>query len=186
VFKESICGIRADRPQLAAALKLARETAWFMAHRIGEAMRDESPIPSGGEGRIVEADEAYHGKRETPVTLSRGRIHKPTKAGKSGGAEKRPIVALVERGGEVRATHMNHVTGQNLRSFVVRNASRQSRLHTDESPLYTAMGAEFAKHETVNHGAKEYARGDMTTNSVEGFFGIFKRGMVGVYQHCGE
>ena len=134
----------------------------------------------------MEADEAYHGKRETPVKLSRGRVRKPTKRGKGGGAEKRPIVALVERAGEVRAVHMNHVTGKNLRKFVVENASRKSRLHTDESPLYTAMGAEFAKHETVNHGAKEYARGDVTTNSVEGFFGIFKRGMIGVYQHCGE
>jgi hypothetical protein len=81
---------------------------------------------------------------------------------------------------------MNHVTGKNLREFVVRNASRKSRLHTDESPLYDAIGSEFTKHETVNHGAKEYARGDVTTNSVEGFFGIFKRGMTGVYQHCGE
>jgi hypothetical protein len=81
---------------------------------------------------------------------------------------------------------MNHVTGKNLRDFIVTNSSRESRLHTDESRLYDAIGAEFAKHETVNHSAKEYARGDVTTNSVEGFFGVFKRGMVGVYQHCGE
>ena len=134
----------------------------------------------------MEADEAYHGKRETPVQLSRGRVAKPTKRGKGGGAQKRPIVALVEREGEVRATHMNHVTGKNLRDFVVRNASRQSRLHTDESNLYPTLGKEFASHETVNHGMKEYARGDVTTNTVECYFGVFKRGMTGVYQHCGE
>jgi transposase-like protein len=172
--------------QLHRMLNVTYKTAWFMAHRIREAMREESPIPLGGEGKIVEADEAYHGKRETPVQLSRGRIRKPTKAGRSGGAEKRPIVALVERGGEVRAKHMNHVTGKNMRDFVVRNASRKSRLHTDESRLYDTLGAEFATHETVNHSAGEYARGDVTTNTVEGYFGVFKRGMVGVYQHCGE
>ena len=81
---------------------------------------------------------------------------------------------------------MNSVNAKNMRDFIVKNASRKSRLHTDESNLYPTLGAEFASHETVNHGAKEYARGDVTTNSVEGFFGIFKRGMVGVYQHCGE
>ena len=157
-----------------------------MAHRIREAMSEKNPAPLGGSGKIVEADEAYHGKRETPVTLSRGRVAKPTKRGKGGGAQKRPIVALVERDGEVRATHMNHVTGKNLRDFIVRNANRKSRLHTDESNLYPTLGKEFATHETVNHGAKEYARGDVTTNTVEGYFGVFKRGMVGVYQHCGE
>jgi hypothetical protein len=78
------------------------------------------------------------------------------------------------------------VSGKTVRDFLVKNASRQSRLHTDESNLYPAVGKEFATHETVNHSAKEYARDDVTTNSVEGFFGVFKRGMVGVYQHCGE
>ena len=81
---------------------------------------------------------------------------------------------------------MNHVTSKNLRTFIVKNADRKSRLHTDESVLYPALGTEFAKHETVNHSAGEYARDDVTTNSVEGFFGIFKRGMTGVYQHCAE
>jgi len=171
--------------QLHRSLALTYKTAWFMAHRIREAMREENPTPLGGAGKIVEADEAYHGKRETPRV--RRRYATPfTKRGKSGGADKRPIVALVERGGEARATHMNHVTGKNLREFIVRNASRQSRLHTDESPLYPTLGKEFATHETVNHSAHEYARDDVTTNSAEGFFGIFKRGMVGVYQHCGE
>jgi transposase-like protein len=153
--------------QIHRMLNIGYKSAWFMCHRIREAMRETGPVALGGIGKIVEADEAYHGKRETPVKLSRGRIRKPTKRGKGGGAEKRPIVALVERGGGVRATHMNHVTGKNLRKFVVENASRESRLHRDESPLYTAMGVEFATHETVNHGKREYARGDVTTNSVD-------------------
>jgi transposase-like protein len=172
--------------QLHRMLKITYKTAWFMAHRIREAMTDSSPAPIGGEGAVIEADEMYHGRRETPAQLSRGRIRKPTKKGTSGPATKREIMALVERGGEIRAKHVNHITGKNLRDFVVTHADRKSRLHTDESPLYTAMGAEFAKHETINHSKGEYARGDVTTNSVEGFFGIFKRGMVGVYQHCGE
>ena len=159
-----------------------------MAHRIREAMGPNAgDPPQGAEGKIVEIDEAYHGKREIPRISSAQRKGRPfTKSGKSGGAEKRPIVALVERGGEARATHMHHVTGKNLRSYMVKNVSRKSRLHTDESNLYPTIGKEFATHETVNHSIKEYARGDVTTNSVEGFFGIFKRGMVGVYQHCGE
>ena len=68
----------------------------------------------------------------------------------------------------------------------MRNVSRNSVLHTDESKLYTEVGTEFAKHETVKHSAKEYVRGDVHTNTVEGFLSIFKRGMKGVYQHCGE
>ncbi len=172
--------------QIHRMIHVTYKTAWFMCHRIRAAMAEMAPAPLGGPGKIVEADEAYHGKRETPAKLSRGRIRKPTKSGKAGGAEKRPIVGLVERGGEARLTHMNTVNATNLRNFMVRNADRQSRLHTDESRLYDAIGGEFAKHETVNHGAKEYARDDVTTNSVEGLFGIFKRGMVGIYQHCGE
>jgi hypothetical protein len=82
--------------------------------------------------------------------------------------------------------HMPHVTAATIRDAVVRNADRASRLHTDESRLYPKVGAEFANHETVSHAAGEYARGDVTTNTVEGFFGILKRGMRGVYQHCGE
>jgi ISXO2-like transposase domain len=78
------------------------------------------------------------------------------------------------------------VTSKNVREVLVKHADRKSRLHTDESNLYPSIGEEFAKHETVNHGEKEYARGDVTTNSVEGFFGVFKRGFNGIYQHCGE
>jgi hypothetical protein len=81
---------------------------------------------------------------------------------------------------------MSTVNAKNIREKLVTHADRKSRLHTDESPLYPKVGEEFAIHETIRHASGEYARGDVTTNSVEGFFGIFKRGMVGVYQHCGE
>lgn len=173
--------------QLHRMIKVAYNTAWFMEHRIREAMSDTDAAPMGGEGKIIEADEMYHGKRETPREMSPRRFGRPyTKGGKTGGGEKRSIVALVERGGKARATHMNTVTAENMRGFLTLNADKASRLHTDESKLYPRLGAEFATHETVNHSAKEYARGDVNTNSVEGFFGIFKRGMIGVYQHCGE
>lgn len=166
------------------------KSACFMAHRIREAMGDENPPALGGEGKVVEADEMYHGKRETPMPLSRGRVRKPTKKGRSGPAEKREIVGLVERGGAGMMMHMEHITAKNLREKIVRHADRKSKLHTDESRLYDSLGYEFKVHEAVHHGKREYARGKgpdlVTTNYVEGMFGIFKRGMVGVYQHCGE
>lgn len=172
--------------QLERMLGVTYKTAWFMSHRIREAMTDTNPAPIGGEGKIVEADEAYIGKRETPIPSAARKGRPYLKSGKSGGAQKRPIVALVERGGEVRVKHVPHVTAATVRDLLVRNADRASRLHTDESRLYPALGTEFASHETVNHAAGEYARGDVTTNSVEGFFGVFKRGFRGIYQHCGE
>jgi len=172
--------------QLHRTIKVTYKTAWFMAHRLREAMRHPNPTPLGGEGKIVEADEAYHGKVEIPIqSATRIREGRPLLKRKTE-KQKRPIVALVERGGEARAYHVKHVTAKNVREVLVKHADRKSRLQTDESRLYPAVGREFAAHETVNHGAKEYARGDVTTNSVEELFGIFKRGMVGVYQHCGE
>lgn len=107
-----------------------------------------------------------------------------------GGAQKRPIVALVERGGEARVKHMTTVTSKNIGAFMAQNVDFKSRLQTDESNLYPSLGKGFVSHETVNHGAKEYARGKgdglVMINSAEGYFGVFKRGMTGVYQHCGE
>jgi transposase-like protein len=170
--------------QVERMLGLSYKTAWFMCHRIREAMSDSNPTPIGGEGKIIEADEAYHGRKETPVPSAQrqGRPYLKRKLKD----QKRPILALVERGGEVRVKHVNYASGAAVRDFLVKNASRKSRLMTDESRLYLVVGKEFATHETLNHSAGEYARDDVTTNSVEGFFGVFKRGMLGVYQHCGE
>ncbi len=173
--------------QLHRMLDVTYKTAWFLFHRIREAMADPNAAPIGGEGKIIEADEAYHGRKKAPSEMPAYRQGRPyLKGGKNGGARKRPIVALVERGGEARVTHMGHVTAKNIGAFMAKAVDTKSRLMTDESKLYGSLGKEFASHETVNHAAKEYARGDVNTNSVEGMFGVFKRGMVGVYQHCGE
>ena len=170
--------------QLSRMLGITYKSAWFMSHRIREAMTPDEVSPIGGEGKVVEADEAYLGKVETPVPSAsrQGKPYLKRKLEK----QKRPILALVERGGEVRAYHMPIVTADNIREALIRNADRASRLHTDESRLYPKAGGDFAAHETVHHGSGEYARGDVTTNTVEGFFGVLKRGMKGVYQHCGE
>ena len=173
--------------QLHRMIKVTYKTAWFMFHRIREGMADPTAAPIGGEGKIIEADEAYHGRKKAPSEMPAYRKGRPyTKSGKNGGARKRPIVALVERGGEARVTHMGHVTARNLGAFMAKHADLKSRLMTDESKLYGTIGKDFASHETVNHAAKEYARGDVNSNTAEGYFGVFKRGMVGVYQHCGE
>jgi transposase-like protein len=163
-----------------------------MAHRIREAMKEDvkSSGPMGGEGKTVEADEMYIGKRETPRKLARGRIAQPTKGGKSGGAQKRIVVGLVERGGKARLFHLNDATASTVRDVLVRNVSRDTVLYTDESRLYTETGKEYASHKTTKHSAKEYVRYEGTevihSNTIENVFSVFKRGMVGVYQHCGE
>lgn len=173
--------------QLHRTIKVAYNTAWFMEHRIREAMADTNPAPLGGYDKVIEVDETYHGKSEVPHVPSKKRYGRPyTKGGKTGGFDKRQIVALVERGGKARAQHMTHITGKSMKEFLDINADRGSRLHTDESKLYPEVGKEFLTHETVQHRIKEYVRGDVTTNTVEGFFGLFKRGFNGIYQHCGE
>ncbi|MGN6467987.1 MAG: IS1595 family transposase [Rhizobiaceae bacterium] len=178
--------------QLHRMLGVTYKTAWFMAHRIREAMKEDvkSSGPLGGEGKTVEADEMYIGKRETPRKLARGRIATPTKGGKSGGAQKRIVVGLVERGGKARLFHLNDATKETVRDVLVRNADRASILYTDESRLYTTTGEEYASHKTTKHSAKEYVRYEngvaIHSNTIENVFSVFKRGMVGVYQHCGE
>ena len=164
------------------------KTAWFMFHRIREAMTEDHDEPLGGDGKVIEADETYIGKRDVPyVSPRRKKEGRPfTKSGKSGGAQKREVVGLVERGGKVRLFHVHKATKASVREILVKNASRKSRLHTDESRLYTKTGEEFQHHQTINHSSGEYARGDVTTNSIENVFSVFKRGMKGVYQHCGE
>jgi transposase-like protein len=175
--------------QLHRALGLDYKSAWFMCHRIREAMRDDNEPgfdPLGGKGKIVEADETYFGQvEERKPSKQRGK--RPfTKGGRSGPGGKRAVVSLVERGGRVRSFHPATADGDTVTAIVLDNIKRESRLHTDESRLYDFPGAEFKAHETVTHSHGEYVRGDVHTNSVEGFFSIFKRGMKGVYQHCKE
>jgi transposase-like protein len=173
--------------QLHRALRLDYKSAWFMCHRIREAMRAGNLGPLGGGGMIVEADETYYGNVEKPRRKSTsGRPY--LKKGRA--ANKRPIVALVERGGNVRTFHVPVATKVEVAKIVRENISSESRLHTDESQLYPDIGKMFQGHSTVKHTAGEYVRYDdgeiVHTNSAEGYFSIFKRGMRGVYQHCKE
>lgn len=188
--------------QLHRTLGVTYQTAWFMCHRIREAMRpDDEPgtDPLGGRGKIVEADETYFG----PVEESRRRTKTGkglpyTKGGRSGPSNKRAVVSLVERGGRVRSFHPATADGETVTAILRENVRRESRLHTDESKLYIYPGADFAAHKTVKHSADEYVRTEFSwdkggpksekvhTNTVEGYFSIFKRGMKGVYQHCKE
>lgn len=173
--------------QMHRSLGVTYKTAWFLEHRIREAMRSGGLLPPmGGEGKVVEADETYFGKYDEPRERKTKRYTQPTKGGRSGPANKRAIVSLVERGGNVRSFHVAVADGDTVGRIVRENIDRESRLHTDESKLYVKPGAEFAAHETVNHSSKEYVRDDVHTNSAEGFFSIFKRGMKGIYQHCAE
>jgi transposase-like protein len=173
--------------QLHRMLGVTYKSAWFMAHRIREAMGDApgSASPVGGEGKIVECDETYFGKKEVqPTVTKQGTPYKSRR--KFGPAGKRAVVALVERGGSVRSFHVETATKDKVREILVKNVRRSSTLHTDESLLYKQTGKEFASHETVCHSADEFVRGAVHTNTIEGYFSVFKRGMKGVYQHCSE
>jgi transposase-like protein len=179
-------GISAN--QLHRTLGVSLKTAWFMGHRIREAMRDGRLAPLGGNGKIVEADETYYGPVDKPrPTKTSGQ---PFLKGGTGPANKRPIVALVERGGKARTFHVPVADSVEVSKIVRENIARESRLHTDESSLYPAVGNLFDAHKTVKHSNDEYVRyeGDevIHTNSAEGYFSLFKRGMRGIYQHCKE
>jgi transposase-like protein len=160
--------------QLHRMLQVQYKTAWFMAHRIREAMKEPAwPGPLGGEGKTVEADETFIGNK--PGRKVRRSFH-----------HKNAVAGLVERGGKTRLIHIEKANAANLRKVLVTQVDRKSTLMTDEAGYYSNTGTEFAKHETVNHSQDEYVRGEAHTNTIEGVFSIFKRGMLGIYQHCGE
>ncbi len=172
--------------QLARTLGVTLKTAWFMSHRIREAMRVVGMTPMGGDGEVVEADETFFGDMPEASRPQRKTTGRPFSANAGGPKHKRAIIALVERGGAARSFHVPNANMDEVVGIVRENIARESRLHTDESRLYSKVGREFAAHETVKHSDYEYVRGDVTTNTVEGYFSIFKRGMKGVYQHCSE
>jgi transposase-like protein len=174
--------------QLHRTLGLRYQSAWFMCHRIREAMRSGGLAPPlGSGGGTVEADETYYGNIDKQRRRTKTTEGNPfTKGGRSGPSNKRPVVALVERGGNVRTFHIPVADKITVTKIVRDNISREARLHTDESKLYIGSDKYFSGHESVRHSADEYVRGDVHTNTVEGYFSIFKRGMKGVYQHCGE
>jgi transposase-like protein len=160
--------------QLHRMLGVTYKTAWFMAHRIREAMTPVAPLPLGGEGKVVEVDETEIGGKAKNRAY-RKRVPK-----------KQTVMALVERGGAVRSMRVASVSPKSLRPAVVKVASRKSHLMTDDAKWYTRIGEEFASHESTQHSKREYVRGDVHTNTAENFFSILKRGIIGTYHHVSE
>jgi transposase-like protein len=160
--------------QLHRTLGVTLKSAWFLSHRIREAMKDGSTFgPLGGSGKTLEADETYIGRKAS------SKAYKPP-------AEKQAVMALVERDGKVRTFHIPNVTSANLRPIIARHAHPDSRFISDEAPIYKFFPWKFASQESVEHQRGEYVRGDVHTNTVEGYFSIIKRGIYGVYQHVSE
>jgi len=160
--------------QMHRMLGVTYKTAWFMAHRIREAMTDRKRGPVGGEGKTIEIDETVIGGRKT----NRAYAKKEPK--------KHVVMSLVERGGAVRSVRVANVKVKTLRAEIVKAASRKSRLMTDNASWYVRIGEEFASHDTVNHEKNEYVRGDVHSNTAENFFSILKRGIIGTYHHISE
>jgi transposase-like protein len=174
-------GISAN--QLHRTLGVTLKTAWFIAHRIRLAMEDGSLPPIGGEGKTIEVDETFLGSQPTVFKSGKGW------QGKRGTGDMKKIVTLVERGGRARSIKVESLKKDEIvRAMAL--ADRASTLMTDQAQHYRRIGLEFDAHHSVDHGASEYGRREgelvITTNTVEGFFSIFKRGMRGIYQHCGE
>jgi transposase-like protein len=160
--------------QLHRILGVTLKTAWFMSHRIREAMRTCGLSPMGGGGGAVEADETFIGRKEGSIKR-RGHGH------------KNAVLSLVDRNsGQVRSFHVDSVSADTLVPIVKSNVAKETAMMTDEWSGYYSLGAHFESHESVSHKADEYVRGDIHTNTVEGCFSIFKRGMKGIYQHCSE
>ena len=166
--------------QLQRTFNCSMKTAWFLGHRIREIM--DLPIPSGnsplgGAGRTLEADISYVGR-------------KPGMKVKQGAGHINPVFTLVERDGKAKSFHLPNVRAENLYAALEANVSTDSDLMTDEERAFKAIGWNFASHNTVVHSKDEYVRRDgdkvITTNTVEGFFSILKRGIYGVYQHVSE
>lgn len=170
-----ICGSKKgiSTRQIQRTFNCSMKTAWFLMHRIREIMKPvDDTTDMGGEGRTVEADWTYVGR-------------KPGMKVRKGVGHMRPVFSLVERDGAVRSMHVPNVRADNINK-VLRDASSRSRLMTDEAPVFNLLGWRFASHETVAHKKDEYVRGDVYTNTVEGFFSILKRGVYGIYQHVSE
>lgn len=162
--------------QLERMLGVTYKTAWFMSHRIREAMTTPVKGVMGGPGQIVEGDEAY-------IFSEEGK-----KRGNSGAASMKAankIVSLVERGGKVRSMHVTDVNSANLQAIMVNNVHKEAHLMTDSSPRYNSLkrSGEFKKYDQINHSKKEYAKGIISTNAVEGYFSILKRGLIGTFHH---
>lgn len=173
--------------QLHRTLGVTYKTAWFMAHRIREAFRDAAPTPMGGQGGPVEVDETFYGKAKAG-RVRRNRRGPALKRG-AGGLHLKKIVSLIDRQGATRSFHVASIDAKNLKPILEKHIAKQAMVYTDGAGLYRNIGVAdmFAGHETVNHAAGEYARaGGIHSNTVEGYFGLLKRGLYGTYHHVSE
>jgi transposase-like protein len=166
--------------QLGRMLGLPYKTAWFMAHRIREGMRELKPTPMGGEGQTVELDETYVGGKE------KNKHRNKRNSANIGGMGKEPVFSLVERKGRVRSHHVPDVTAKTLKPILKEHLDPLSAVMTDGEGQYRILAPMFASHEWVNHGIGEYVRGGAHTNTVESYFAIFKRGLMGTYHHISQ
>jgi len=165
--------------QLHRTLGVTYKTAWFMEHRIREAMRSGDLAPFGSDGGVVEVDETFigHDKTIKPKHSKKGR----------GYAHKHKVLSLVERNtGQSRNFIVDDLKKATLLPILRENIAKEATVYTDEAGQYNTLGDEFKHHDFTSHGAGEYVRGEVHTNTIEGYFSIFKRGMKGVYQHCGK
>jgi transposase-like protein len=164
--------------QLHRILEITYKSAWFMAHRIREAMRDGSLSPLGDNGGTVEVDETFigHDRAIKPKGVKKGR----------GYAHKHKVLTLIERGGRARSMVVDSLGAKEIVPIVREQVEREARVITDEAGQYGKLGRDFTEHHVVRHKAGEWGRGEIHTNTIEGFFSIFKRGMKGVYQHCAK
>ncbi|NCQ25011.1 MAG: IS1595 family transposase [Rhodobacteraceae bacterium CG17_big_fil_post_rev_8_21_14_2_50_63_15] len=165
--------------QLHRVLEITHKSAWFMSHRIREAMRSDSTVDFGAGGGVVEVDETFIGNDRTIKP-------KHTKKGR-GYAHKHKMLTLVERNtGRAKSMVVDDLKTATLLPILQENIAKEAVVYTDEAGQYVKLGNSFAAHDFVRHGQGEYGRGDVHTNTIEGYFSIFKRGMKGVYQHCAK
>ncbi len=161
--------------QLHRTLGVTYKTAWFMTHRIREAMKNDSPTKLGGGGKIVEADGTYWGKKPGVKKM------------RQGSADKEKIFSLIERGGQVRSFHVPDVTSKTLRPLMLQQIDQDTHLMTDQASAYNKFKrGDFKSHRKVNHLRGEYVRGIVYTNTIESYFNVLKRGLYGTYQRVGS